>query len=118
MLKCSTDDLLKMIDNIEILLKTQINKYNTTLNQIKRKIAYNLSRELMRDLIARVTSHALTKIRKQYKKILRAEKNSENESLESCSRCFVTTLSLSCSHVIKTRMNNKEKLLLENIHSH
>ena len=119
MLKCFIDDLLKMIDNIETLLKTQIKKYNTRLKQIKRKVALNLSRELMRDLIARVSSYALTKIQKQYRKLKQIEKDFENEALSSCTKIFDTTMRLSCSHVIKTRVKSDEKrLLLDDVHSH
>ena len=117
-LKCSTDDLLKMIDNLEILLKNQIRAYNIKLTQAKRKIPLSLNRELMRDLIAHVSSHALTKIQKQYK-ILQDAQDFENEALSPCTKTFVTTMGIPCSHVIKTRMKSHEgHLLLDDVHPH
>ena len=117
-LKFSTGDLMTVVDRLETLLEGQYDDYTTKLEQAKMTMAFNLPRELMSDLIGRVSPHALQKIRKQWKKVKRAELE-ENDTLGPCSRSFATTMGLSCSHMIQACMDTPEaKLLLDDVHPH
>ena len=84
--------------------------------------AFNLPRELMSDLLSKVTPHALQKIRKQWKKVKRANLDPDSdafEELKPCSRSFVTTMGLPCAHMIEACMKTPEaRLSLDDVHSH
>ena len=76
----------------------------------------------MKSFIDRVTSHALIKIRKQYKLYQRIEQNLKNASLKNYINVFIITMSFFNAHTIKKRIktmtSNSSKLLFENVHSH
>ena len=122
-LKCFTDDLMIVIDDFETLLSNQHESYLHNLNVIKMKISVNILRDLMRNLLNRVTPYVLDKIRKQYKLLRKIEKKSDKYSLKSCTDVFFSTMSLSCAHRIKERMkiveDETEKLILKfDVHFH
>ena len=122
-LKCSTDDLMIVIDDFETMLINQHESYLHDLDVIKMKISINLSKNLMRNLLSRVISYALDKIRKQYKLLRKIEKNSDKYFLKHCTNVFWYTMSLSCAHRIKERMkiveDEAKKLILEDdVHFH
>ena len=122
-LKCSTGDLMIVIDDLETLLSNQHESYLHNLDVAKMKISVNISRDLMRNLLSRVTSYVLGKIRKQYKLLRKVEKKSDKYPLKSCIDVFFSTMNLSCAHRIKKRMEIVEdeagKLILEfDVHSH
>ena len=116
-LNTSTGDLLAVVDGIELLLNRQYETYTHKLAQEKIKVAYKLPRDLMRDLIGRVSPHALSKIYSQYELMKLADKEPRN--LKECTRTFVTTMGLPCSHMIREASEGEEKkLLLEDVHPH
>ena len=118
-LKFSTGDLMTVVERLETLLEGQYDDYTTKLEQAKMTVAFNLPKELMSDLIGRVSPQALQKIRKQWKKVKKAELDGENETLGPCSRSFATTMGLPCSHMIQACMDTPEaKLLLDDVHPH
>ena len=111
------EDLLTIVDDIELFLNRQYETYTHKFAQKKIKVVYKLPRDLMRDLIDRVSSHALSKIYNQYKLMKLTDKESRN--LKECVRTFVIIMSLFCSHMIKEVLKDEEKkLLLEDVHSH
>ena len=67
-LKNSTDDLMTVVDRIEVMLMNQRKTHEADLEKAKIDVGMNMPREAMRDLIGRVTSHALNKILNQYTK--------------------------------------------------
>ena len=118
-LKTSTGDLLTVVDGIELILNRQYTAWTHKLAQEKMKVAYRLPRDLMRDLIGRVSPYALSKVYDQYTKVKRADKDPEEHELKECGRLFMTTMGLPCAHVIKANMEAEEqKLLLEDVHPH
>ena len=71
----------------------------------------------MRDLIKKVSPHALSKIHQQYEHVIATEKNSMEKTLKTCDKTFFNIMSLPCAHIIKAAMKTeKKKLLLEDIH--
>ena len=56
---------MTVVDRLETLLEGQHDDYTTKLEHTKMSIAYNLPKELMSDLIGRISPYALRKIRKQ-----------------------------------------------------
>ena len=85
-------------------------------------MTYNLSKKLMKNLISKISSYALQKIRKQWKLMKKFKLNSNHEAYEKlnfCSKIFVTTMKLSCFHMIKTCMKTSNfKLSLDDVHFH
>ena len=65
MLKFFTKNFHIVVSNLEILLKNQHDDYITKFADVKKLMIYNLSKKLMRDLISKISSYALQKIRKQ-----------------------------------------------------
>ena len=121
-LKFSTGDLMTVVDRLETLLEGQYDDYTTKLEQVRMSTAFKLPRELMSDLLSKVTPHALQKIRKQWKKVKRANLDPDSdafEELKPCSRSFVTTMGLPCAHMIEACMKTPEaRLSLDDVHSH
>jgi hypothetical protein len=60
-----------MIDKLKILLTKQFKTYNFALKQIKMKFIFNLFKNLIKNLIERITFYVLNKLRKQYKIMMR-----------------------------------------------
>ena len=67
-LKNFIGDLMAVVDRIEIMLMNQRKTHRADLKEVKIGVSMNISREVMRDLIDRVTSHALNMILDQYTK--------------------------------------------------
>ena len=87
-LKCSIDDFMIVIDDLETMLINQHEFYLHDLNVIKMKISINLFKDFMRNLLNRVISYVLDKIRKQYKFLRKIEKNSDKYFLKHCTNVF------------------------------
>ena len=118
-LKTSTGDLLTVVDGIERILNRQYEAYTHQLAQDKIKVAFKLPRDLMRDLIGRVSPYALSKIYDQYQLMKAAEKDPIESALKACDKSFANTMGLSCSHMIVDALNTPEKkLLLDDVHPH
>lgn len=122
-LKCSTGDLIAVVEGLEALLSNQHESYLHNLDVAKMKTPVNLPRDLMRDLLGRVTPYALGKIRKQYKHLRKAERKPDKYPLKPCTDVFFTTMGLPCAHRIKERIEAVEggagKLILElDVHPH
>ena len=121
-LKFSTGDLMTVVDRLETLLEGQYDDYTTKLEQAKMSTAFNLPRELMSDLLGKVSPYALQKIRKQWKKVRRANLDPESEAFEElgpCTRSFATTMGLPCAHMIEACMKTPEaRLSLDDVHPH
>ena len=107
-----------VVDCLKILLDKQHHTYLTALDQTKIRVAFNLPRDFMRDLIARVTPYCLHKLLKQWALVQKAIKELNEYLLKPCTKAFTTTLSLPCAHIIQERLNTTSKLLLDDVHSH
>ena len=119
MLKIVIEDFYSVVETIEKLLKNQYDDHRHKLNQEKKKTFNKLNRNLIKNLIKKMSSYALLKIHDQYRMIMLIAKNSKKHALKTCFKSFNTTMNFSCSHMIKTTMKIEEKkILLENVHSH
>ena len=79
------------------------------------KKGYKLSHDLIKNLIDYVTLYAISKIYNQY--VLIKKINKHSKKFKKCTRIFIITISLSCSHKIKKVLKiEKKKLLFENMH--
>jgi len=100
-LKFSTGDLLTVVDRIEVMLINQLKKHRKDLGKAKRSTPYDFQHTIFRNLIGRVTPHAIWMIHAQFQRLKRATKK---DPLPACTEVFTKTIGLPCSHVIKTRM--------------
>ena len=118
-LKASTGDLLTVVDGIEKILNRQYESYTHLLATAKMKIHMKLPRDLMRELINKVSPYALLKIYDQYLLVRLAKKYPKEHELKPCQRIFATTMGLPCAHMIVAALETEEKkLLLEDVHPH
>ena len=122
MLKFFTDDLMLVVDKFETFMNIQNQIYETILKQIKMRISIDLSRDLFKNLIERVSFYVLRKIKKQNKLIIKIFKKSNKHSLRSCTKVYEIIWEFSCVHIIEVRItamfDKAEIIRLENIHSH
>ena len=122
MLKFSTDDLMLVVDKLETLMNIQNQVYETALKQIKMRVSIDLSRDLFKNLIERVSSYVLRKIKKQNRLITKVFKKPNKHSLRSCTKVYETIWGLSCAHTIEARItaipDRAGTLRLEDVHSH
>ena len=113
---------MHVVDSIETLVDNQNKIYETAIEQAKMRVSIDISRELFKDLIERVSLYVLRKIKKQYTLIKKTAKNSNKHSLRSCIKAFETTQDLSCAHTIEVRINALSErtgtLSLDDVHSH
>ena len=120
--KFFTDDFKTIVDRLKILLKNQYENYIIKFEQVKMSIAFNLSKELMKNLIKKISLYALQKIRKQWKHVKKTaidSKKKKYETLKFCSKSYVIIMKLFCCHMIqKCITTSKVKLLLKNVHVH
>jgi hypothetical protein len=58
-LKFSTGNLLTVVDRIEVMLINQLKKHRKDLGKAKRSTPYNFQHTVFRNLIERVTPHAI-----------------------------------------------------------
>ena len=76
-----------------------------------------LLRDLIRELIEKISFYAFSKIYNQYKLITKAKKHLIKCVLKTCEKNFVITISLSCTHIIKNALKiDEKKLLFKNVH--
>ena len=122
MLKFSTGDLLSVVDCITDLLTKQYAEYSSKRAKEKIKIAFNLPRDLMANLIGKFSPHALQKIRKQWKLVKKEQTDPEQYAMGPCTGAFTTTMGLPCSHGIGAHMEaetaEEKRLKLEDVHPH
>ena len=115
----SIDDLKHVIDDIEIMIMNQCAIYTTKLNQESMKKFTTFNHNVFRDVIDRVTSHALYKVENQW---LKVQTKTSHERMKSCIKIFKHTKSLSCAHKIKATLNRlhdqRERLNVNDFHSH
>ena len=118
-LKCSTGDLDTVVSKILTVLMNCYQNYSTKLGQQKRNTPFSVQHSVYRELIGRVSPHALRKINKQYQLVKAA---TSEEPLSSCTHVFTTTMGLPCAHTIKTRIEEVDgglgRLHLEDVHPH
>ena len=115
----STGDLMTVVDNIDLMLMNQLRKYRKVLAQAKRSIPNDFEHTVLRNLIGRVTPHAIWKIHGQFQRLKQA---TAEEPLPPCTEMFTKTIGLPCGPRIKTRMEAVDgelgRLLMSDIDSH
>ena len=100
-------------------MNDQYEKHRHKLNQIKEKTVDKLNRNLIKDLIKKMSFYVFSKIHDQYLKIMLIAKDFKKHALKICDKIFNTTMNFFCLHMIKTAMKmKKKKILFENVHSH
>ena len=94
-------------------------EYVLILNKIKIRCFTRLKKSIFRYFIFLITSFALIKILKQYKKLQKAR--NKNTFLFFCTKHFKNIINLFCAHVVKKRIINKSYkkiLLIIDIYAH
>ena len=119
-LKFFIDDLMKIIEKIEKMLKNQYKNYVDMFFNVKKHISYEFAQStLYKNFVRRVISHVLWKIDKQYQKLKRTTKN---EILKFCNRFYYKFMSLSCNHIIAAKIKkinqNFDRIFFTNVHAH
>ena len=62
----STGDLKTVVDNIDLLLKNQLQEYQIGIDEAKSRVPYHLRIPIFQDVIASISPFALRQILKQY----------------------------------------------------
>jgi hypothetical protein len=118
-LKISTGDLMTVVDRIEVMLINQLKTYRMNLTKAKRSTPYALSHTVFRNLLGRVTPHALWMMYGQFQRLNKA---TTKDPLPPCTGVFTKTMGLPCSHAIKARMEEVEddlgRLLINDVDVH
>jgi hypothetical protein len=112
-LRSFTEDLKTMMNEINLLLMNEYHNYLMKFEDAKLRLLMKLRKSIYQQLTAYVISHALRKIDVQYNLLV-----NQSSALFACSKAFITTIELSCSHKIQERLYDEEFLLLEDVHSH
>jgi hypothetical protein len=115
-LKTFIEDLKKIVNVIELILKNERSKYLIAHEEEKARLPRSCLIAALKNLQVFISFHALKLIRKQINKCLRI-RNAE-ESLSSCTKIYETSMRLPCAHVVKRRVEKNDVLHLENVHSH
>ena len=110
-LRFSIDDLKTVIDNIDLLLKNQLQKYRIVMNEAKSRISHHIRISILRDLIIKMSSFALRQILKQYHRI------ADENLLSRCINIFKNIMRLSCAYIMQQRLHESfNQLTLADIH--
>jgi hypothetical protein len=116
-LRSFAENLKKMINVIELLLKNERSEYLIAHEEAKTRLSRSCSVVALINLQIFISLFALRLIRKQLNKLTRT-KNFSDEPLHACIKIYQTSMSLSCAHVIERRFDNEELLTLNDVHSH
>jgi replicative superfamily II helicase len=131
-LKTFIEDLKKVVNVIELILKNERSEYLIAHEEGKARLSRSCLITALKNLQVRrkrmfirkfsynlqiyISSYVLKLIRKQIDKCLRI-RNAE-ESLSACTKIYETSMRLFCAHVVKRRVEKNDVLHLENVHSH
>jgi hypothetical protein len=108
-LETSIEDLKKVINVIDLLLKDQRSAYIIAHEKFKSRLARECTIEALQNLQGFYSSYALRLIRKQLNKL------NSSDALSSCTGAYRSSMSLSCAHEIQA---NPNLLHGEDVHSH
>ena len=98
-----------VIKRLKILFLKQYKNYFEIVEQIQTKSAITkFNRQFYRYLFIRITSHALHKIEKQYRRVIKIKKKSNTHSLERCIDTHSITTNISCVHIIRDILKQVE----------
>ena len=115
----SIGDLEHVVDGIEIMTMNQCATYTTKLDQESMKKSTTFNHNVFRDVIGRVTPHALYKVEDQW---LKVQAETPHERMKPCTKVFKHTKGLSCAHKIKAALNRlhdqRGRLNVDDFHSH
>jgi hypothetical protein len=132
-LETFTEDLKKMINVIELILKNERSKYLIAHEEEKARLSRSCLIVALKNLQIRrksrsclviklknlkiyISSYVLKLIRKQIDKYLRI-RNAE-KSLSACTKIYEKSMKFFCAHVVKRRVEKNDVLHLEDVHSH
>ena len=108
-----------MAESLDLMLTNQYKQYRTKVAQEQRKVSFDFKPTVFRDLIGRVTPHAMWMIHEQYEIV---RKETRDNPMPPCTGVYEKTMGLPCKHVIKARMEqvsgNLGRIQLEDIHPH
>ncbi len=112
-LQVSTGDLKTVVDRISHVLTNQHIEYLAAVDTAKMRVPLALRIALLRDLVGRISPHALRKVFEQYERLTVTA-----TVLPACTNVFTTTMGLPCSHRIQERLASNGVLALDDIHCH
>lgn len=115
----SIGDLMTVVDRIEVMLINQLKTYRTDYTTAKRSTPHAFRHTVFRNLIGRVTPHAIWKIHSQF---MRLNAATTKDTLPLCTGVFTKTMGLPCSHAIKARMEEVDgglgRILIDDVDTH
>jgi hypothetical protein len=115
-LETSIEDLKKIINVINLMLKNQRSSYIVTHEEFKSRLARNCIIEALQNLQRFISSYVLRLIRNQMNKISFAR--SSSDSLSSCTETYNTSMNLSCAHIIQQIEMTDEHLNCSDVYSY
>jgi hypothetical protein len=112
-LRSSMSDLKTMMNDINLMLVNEHHNYLIEMKKTRMRYSMKLRRSIFDQLVSYVTSIALWKILSQYKRLIE-----HLTVISACIKIFIIMIELFCSHIIQKQLYDKERLLIENVHSH
>ena len=109
-LKIANADLLTVFENLENMLEMQFTELNTEMESDKASIPHHHKLDIMEPLLCKISKNALNRIYEQYKE------SSDLNLGDSCTGAFTRSFGLPCKHVIKEKIQQSEKLQLNDVH--
>jgi hypothetical protein len=115
-LETSTEDLKKMINVIELILKNERAEFMIAHEEAKTRLSRSCNVTSLKNLQIFISSYALKLIRLQVNKMTRVRH--ELKTLSSCTKTYERSMRLPCAHLIERRNQDDDMIRLENVHSH
>lgn len=100
-LKTSIEDLRKIVNVIELLLKNERSEYMIAQGEAIACVPQSCNIQPLKNLKIHISPHALRLIRKQLDKFIRAKDPST--PLPSCTKTYELSMGLPCAHLIERR---------------
>ncbi len=112
-LRFSSDDLKTMIDEINLLLTNEYQKYLLAFEETKVRYFLYLRKTIFQQIMTYVAHSAIKMILSQYQKMI-----DQFTTLFVCTNSFIIFIELSCFYKIQKKTYNERSLLLEDVHFH
>ena len=113
-IKASTVDLYDMFHRIESAVQLQERQIYAEIQHQRSHIHHRFRIDPLKDVVRKVSAHALTSLYNQYMKARHATAESP---LPDCSGAFRKTMGLPCSHDIVLHLQSQTSIQVSEIHS-
>ena len=114
----SKNDLLSCIRSFEKMVEAQHRTLKDQLDDARIRRPIKLLIPLYRDVIGKVSPHALYKVHATYERYLPVRNHTKPPIPDSCTGATTATMGIPCIHVIKQRYDTERSLDMQDFHPH